>query len=168
MPTRHHNVLIDEPGCATRLRSAVDKAAPRLLAMSAHDAALHPAPGKWSPVEVIGHLLDSANNNHRRFILAQGQDDLVFDGYEQEAWVTRQHYQAAPWVELVHLWHLYNRHIARVMAATPREVRELVHDRHSLHRMAFRAVPENQSATLDYLMNDYVDHLEHHLSQILH
>ncbi|MEO7454815.1 MAG: DinB family protein [Gemmatimonadaceae bacterium] len=156
----------DEPGCAVRLRTTVDKAAPRLLAMSLDDAVAHPAPGKWSPVEVIGHLVDSANNNHQRFVRAHAQDDLVFNGYDQDAWVSGQRYQKAPWVELVHLWHLYNRHVARVMSATPREVRERVHDRHNLHLLAFRKVPENQSTTLEYFMNDYVDHLEHHLSQV--
>lgn len=160
-------MVTDEPGCAKRLREAVDKASPRLLVIPSVDAASPRAPGAWSPVEVIGHLVDSANNNHRRFVLAQGQDHLLFEGYEQDAWVTRQQYRAAPWVELVHLWQLYNRHLARVMSATPRAIRERVHDRHNLHLVAFRTVPENQSVTLDYFMNDYVDHLEHHLSQIL-
>jgi hypothetical protein len=118
-------------------------------------------------VEVIGHLVDSASNNHQRFVRAPDQNDLVFEGYAQDDWVARQQYQSAPWEELVLLWQLYNRHLARVMSATPRNVRERVHHRHNLHRVAFRAVREDQPATLDYFMHDYVDHLEHHLAQVL-
>jgi hypothetical protein len=145
----------------------VDEAAPRLLALSEDEAMHRPAPGKWSPVEVIGHLIDSASNNQHRFVRAQDQNDLVFAGYAQDDWVARQHYQSAPWQELVLLWQLYNRQLARVMSATPREVRERVHHRHNLHHIAFRTVPEDHRTTLDYFMHDYVDHLEHHLAQVL-
>jgi hypothetical protein len=158
--------MMEEPRCAVRLRETVDKAAPKLLSIPAAMAVVQPAAGKWSPIEIVGHLVDSAANNHHRFVHAHGQDDLVFVGYEQDAWVERQRYRTAPWVELVHFWQLYNRHLSRVMSATPQAVRERVHDRHNLHRVAFRTVPETQPTTLDYFMNDYVDHLEHHLSQI--
>lgn len=155
-----------EPACATRLRAAVEAAVPRLLALS-EDAIRHrDAPGRWSPAEVIGHLVDSASNNHQRFVRAADQNDLVFAGYAQDDWVSRQQYQAAPWEDLVVLWQLYNRQLARLMTATPAEVRTRLHQRHSLHRVAFRRVPENRSTTLDYFMNDYVDHLEHHLAQL--
>jgi hypothetical protein len=149
------------------LRVAVDQAAPRLLALPEDVATRRPAPGKWSPAEVIGHLIDSACNNHQRFVRAQDQNDLVFAGYAQDDWVARQQYQVAPWQELVLLWQLYNRQLARVMSATPREVRERVHQRHNLHLVAWRAVAEDNPTTLDYFMHDYVDHLEHHLAQVL-
>ena len=157
----------DDSGSATRLRAAVDEAAPRLLALSADVVTCRPAAGRWSPVEVIGHLIDSASNNHQRFVRAREQNDLVFAGYAQDEWVARQAYQSAPWQELVHLWQLYNRQLARVMSATPRVERERVHHRHNLHRVAWRTVPEDQPTTLDYFMNDYVDHLEHHVAQLL-
>ena len=125
------------------------------------------APGRWSPIEIIGHLIDSASNNHQRFVRVPDQNDLVFPGYAQDDWVARQQYQSAPWEEIVTLWQLYNRQLARVMAAVPHDVRMRPHVRHNLHRIAFRAVPEDQSTTLDYFMHDYVDHLEHHLSPVL-
>ena len=67
-------------------------------------ASTSPAPGKWSPKEVIGHLIDSAANNHGRFILAQQTDDMVFPTYDQEFWVAAQHYNERAWPELVSLW----------------------------------------------------------------
>ena len=71
----------------TELREAIAAATPRLLALSDAEAAKAPAPGKWSPKQVLGHLIDSASNNHQRFVRAQFTDDLVFAGYQQEPWV---------------------------------------------------------------------------------
>ncbi|MFL5574561.1 MAG: DinB family protein [Gemmatimonadaceae bacterium] len=155
------------PAYVDRLEAVVGAAAPRLAAISDEASARRPAPGKWSRREVVGHLVDSASNNHQRFVRAREQDDLVFAGYAQEAWVEAQQYRAAPWGELVELWALYNRHLARVMAATPAEVRERRHARHNLHQVAWRTVPADRPATLDYFMADYVAHLEHHLRQVL-
>ena len=72
------------------LRETVEAATPRLLALSEADASKPPAPGKWSPKQVIGHLIDSASNNHQRFVRVRFMDDLVFAGYEQEAGLRRR------------------------------------------------------------------------------
>jgi hypothetical protein len=152
---------------ASELRSVVEQSAPALLSLSEADSARHPAPGKWSPREALGHLIDSASHNHQRFVRAQFQDDLVFPGYEQDAWVRLQRYQDAPWAELVTLWRVFNLHIARVMALVPEPVRMRVHDRHNLDETAWQAVARGQPTTLDYFMGDYVDHMTHHLRQIL-
>lgn len=149
-----------------RLRNALAAAYPRLSAISDADAATPPAPGKWSPKQVIGHLIDSASNNHQRFVRANFTDDLVFAGYDQEKWVELGQYACAPWTSLLSLWREFNLQIARVMDATPVSVRDTPRARHNLHQVAWSAVPEDQSATLGYFMNDYVDHLEHHLRQI--
>jgi hypothetical protein len=152
---------------ADELRSAVELCAPLLLALSDADSARRPAPGKWSPREVIGHLIDSASHNHQRFVRAQLQDDLVFTGYDQDVWVGAQQYHEAPWAELVTLWRTYNLHLARVMAATPLSARTRPRARHNLDEIAWRPVAREESTTLDYFMGDYVDHLNHHLRQIL-
>jgi len=149
------------------LRSVVERAAPALLALSEANSARRPAPGKWSPREALGHLIDSASNNHQRFVRARFQDDLVFQGYDQDAWVRVQRYQEASWAELVALWRAFNLHLARVMAAIPELARTRVHTRHNLDEIAWRTVAPGEPTTLDDLMGDYVDHLEHHLRQIL-
>lgn len=148
------------------LRAAVEAATPRLLALTEAEASRAPAPGKWSPKEVIGHLVDSASNNHQRFVRAQFTDDLVFPGYAQEAWVAAQRYAAAPWTELVELWRSFNLHLARVIEAIPPSVRLGERRRHNLDELAWKAVPREEPTTLEYFLRDYVAHLNHHLGQI--
>ncbi len=152
---------------AVDLLSAIDRAVPPLLALGDEGSRRHPAPGKWSPREVIGHLVDSASNNHQRFVRAQFQDDLVFPGYEQAAWVQVQRYAESPWEELVALWAGFNRHIARVMDAVPHDVLTRPRAHHNLHELAWVPVASDQPATLEYFMRDYVGHLRHHLRQVL-
>jgi hypothetical protein len=148
------------------LREVVTAVTPRLLALSESEAGKVPAPGKWSPKQVIGHLIDSASNNHQRFVRAQFTDDLVFMGYQQEAWVAAQDYQGAPWPELVALWRLFNLHLARIIEAVPASVRQQPRVRHNLHELAWQAVPQGQVTTLEDFMRDYVGHLKHHLAQV--
>ncbi len=151
---------------ATRLRLALAAAEPRLKAISESDSALRPAPGKWSPRQIIGHLIDSASNNHQRFVRAVWQNDLVFPGYQQDGWVELQRYQESRWSDLLTLWMAYNRHLAQVMDAVPVEVREKVQTAHNLDVIASYAPTSESQQTLDYFMNDYVDHLELHLGQV--
>lgn len=149
------------------LRLTVERATRALLAMGDVESAAHPAPGKWSPREVIGHLVDSASVNHGRFVRASSMDALVFDGYDQEAWVRAQRYQEASWPDLVALWRSMNLHLAGVMAAVPAQVRMRTHTAHNFDRIAWKAVPAGTPTTLDYFMADYVGHLKHHLRQVL-
>jgi uncharacterized damage-inducible protein DinB len=155
------------PGCAIDLANAVDQALPRLRAVGEDVSGRRPAPGKWSPREIIGHLIDSASNNHQRFVRASFQEDLVFSGYDQDKWVALQQYQEADWEDLLTLWASFNRHLARVMAATPDEIRRREHRSHNFDRIAMRPVAAGSPATLEYFMEDYVLHLHHHLRQIL-
>jgi DinB superfamily len=142
----------------------VGDAAVRMLAIADPAAAERPAPGKWSPKEIVGHLIDSAVNNQVRFVRAQAQDDLMFPGYDQDAWVRAQRYNDRPWRELVDTWRALNGHVAAMMRATPAAVADRPRGRHNLAEIAFQQPPS--VATLDFLMRDYVVHLQHHLRQI--
>jgi len=155
------------PDYVTRLRERVLGAAAALASLSDADSARRAAPGRWSPREVVGHLIDSASNNHQRFVRGQLEDDLVFPGYAQDRWVEVQRYQEAPWLELIELWRAFNLHVARVMEAVPDQVRLQPRVRHNFHQIGFADVSAGEPSTLDHLMRDYVDHVEHHLRQIL-
>ena len=65
----------------------VERALPKLRAMSESRAEQPRAPGKWSPKQVIGHLIDSAANNHQRFVRAQQDASYTGPGYTQDHWV---------------------------------------------------------------------------------
>ena len=149
----------------SELRTIVEREATRLLGAPPDAVERRPAKGGWSAKEVLGHLIDSAAVNHQRFVRAQWQD-LVFAAYAQDDWVEAQKYQDAPWIELVALWREYNRHIARVMTAIPIDVRLKEHRIHNLHEIAMTPAAADQPATLEYLMRDYVEHLQHHVKQI--
>jgi hypothetical protein len=112
--------------------------------------------GGWCARQILGHLIDSACNNHRRFILGQSHDFASYDGYDQNEWVARQHYENVPWRDLVIFWTSYNRHLAHVISRVPDDVAS----REALD-------PDGKQAiTLAFLMDDYVRHLRHHLVQI--
>jgi hypothetical protein len=147
-------------------RRVVEEAAARLLALSDDAAGRGRDGGGWSAKQIVGHLIDSAANNHRRFVLAQLKDDLVFEGYEGEDWVGAQKYDRADWRLLVELWRGYNLHLAHVMSHTPEDVLTRPRAAHSLDRIAWQAVDAARPATLEYLMRDYVGHLKSHLRQI--
>jgi len=149
----------------TALRVVVEESLPMLQAMAEQEADQPYAPGKWTRKEVIGHLIDSASNNHGRFVRAQLQDSMRFEGYAQDDWVRVQRYREASWPELLALWRSLNLHLARVMEAASEKDRLRPRTDHALDRIAFRAPPS--TPTLGWFMEDYVEHLRHHLRQIL-
>ena len=148
-------------------RQTVDRAASRLLLIPDRDASVRPAPGKWSPKEIVGHLIDSASNNHGRFVRAQLQEDLIFEGYDQDAWVRVEAYQDRPWADLVRLWQAFNHHIAAVMQVAAPQTLTQPRARHNLDQLAWQTVDTTQPTTLEYFMKDYVGHLKHHLHQLM-
>jgi hypothetical protein len=139
-----------------RLRVILETVPPRLRAISEAESARRPAADKWSRKEILGHLVDSASNNHQRFVRAQLVEELRFPPYEQEGWVAAQRYRDEPWQAIVELWQAYNRHLLHVMTAVP----ESRYGRRCLSG-------EGEPATLHDHMVDYVRHLDHHLGQIL-
>jgi len=151
---------------AGSLRDEIRAALPLLSRLSEAESGTPRSPGHWSPKQIIGHLIDSAFNNHGRFVRAQAMQDLVFPGYPQDAWVRIQRYEARPWPELLQLWEHVNMHLSWVMESVPESERSRSRHPHNLHEIAFEPDPAAEPATLDQLMVDYVGHLRHHLSQI--
>jgi hypothetical protein len=159
MPHAHPSYVAD-------LATTVDEAAVALVSLPETVVTWRPTATSWSAKEIIGHLIDSATNNHQRFVRASSQPDLVFPGYAQEEWVRVQAYDHASWYELLSLWRGYNRHLVRVMASIPEEVRTRPHSRHNLHEIGWKSFAPDAPATLDDLMADYVGHLQHHVGQV--
>ena len=147
-------------------KQTIDTAVPRLREISESQSEVPRAEDHWSSKQIIGHLIDSAANNHARFVLGQLKDDLVFAGYDQNGWVRTNHYQEADWDQLVDLWRAYNLHLHHVMAHASKEKMTTPCTLHTLQEIAFNTVPQSEAVTLEYLMKDYVDHLQHHLNQI--
>jgi len=147
-------------------RSTVVNATERLRAISAEESARRSSPDKWSIKEVLGHLIDSAANNHQRFVRAQFTDDLVFPGYEQEKWVSAQKYLDESWSDMIQLWSSYNLHLLHVISAIPEPTLIRARIRHNLDQIALHPVDKNDPTTLDYFVRDYLVHMKHHLDQI--
>ena len=111
--------------------------------------------GGWSRKQVLGHLIDSASNNHQRFVRAALQASLDFPGYDQDGCARVQAVEEADWTLLVSLWAGYNRYLAHVIAHLP------VSKLETLCRIGL-----DEPVTLRFLAEDYLRHLLHHLGQI--
>jgi len=139
---------------ADRLAELLDTFPARLAEFSDTEASEKSA--GWSKKEILGHLIDSASNNHQRFVRAAIDPHIDFPRYQQDTWVSAQRYNHEPWSELAALWLALNRHLVHVMHSIPFEARD-----HTV------SIGGNKPVTLGFLIDDYVDHLEHHLDQIL-
>jgi hypothetical protein len=106
--------------------------------------------------EILGHLIDSAGNNHQRFVRLLILPSLEIADYEQEAWVAAQSYVTESWPDLVNLWLLFNRHLLHIIRIVPEA---------SLSRPC--VLGANEPMPFSALIDSYVDHLEHHLQDIL-
>ncbi len=137
-----------------RLRAEIDAADRRLGMITDQRAGVPRAPGKWSRKEIVGHLIDSAANNHQRFVRAQS-DPVRLPGYAQEHWVTSQRYSKRAWRDLIDLWSSYNRHLAHVVAHIPESRRSTPCE-----------IGEGPPVPLSHIALDYIGHLQHHLKQV--
>jgi hypothetical protein len=138
---------------AFELEAVIDQHIAALHAILKEKMIYKPSPSKWSKKEIIGHMVDSAQNNIRRFIVAQ-YDDTPHIVYRQDDWVALSNYQNYEMTDLVNLWYLLNKHVVVVLKNLKPE-------------MLQRTCQTENTHTIEWLAQDYVRHLNHHLHQVL-
>jgi hypothetical protein len=114
---------------------------------------VRPQNGSWTLKEILGHLIDSAANNHQRFVRLQEGNLDGFPSYNNENWIRIQNYNDVQWTDLVNLWYAYNKLLLHIGAAIDRTSmkNEWVHD--------------GESHTLEWLIHDYFRHLQWHIEK---
>ncbi len=151
---------------SSQLMELISSTTPQLMNLDASLQKKRPAPDKWSPQEILGHLIDSTYNNHRRFILASQQDDLIFDGYPQEHWVKAHQYNDYEWSALVTTWTTVNQHLAMAIKHLPEQIIRRPTTTHNFDKIGFRKMEKGMPSSLDFLIEDYIIHVQHHLHQL--
>ena len=136
---------------------AVETSYAKLSAISDEEASQPVIEGEWFGKQIIGHLIDSACNNHQRFVRAQRCEELEFPSYQQDEWVDCQKYDLRDWQELLELWRAYNLHLAHIID---------VMDEENLQTPCIVSW-SSHPILLSGLVEHYWEHMEHHLSQIL-
>jgi hypothetical protein len=141
---------------AAELRKTLERVVPFLHLVEDEEASVKPLPEKWSKKEILGHLIDSACNNQQKFVRTMVERRVEFIGYRQNEWVASQKYNTADWHSLVVFWLNFNLHLAHLIENVEPDV------------LANEITIEGAGTfTLEFIMKDYVEHLKHHLSQIL-
>ena len=136
-----------------QLQSIIASYGKQLDSLSENKRIYKPNRAKWSRKEVLGHLIDSAQNNIRRFIVAQYEDKPKIV-YAQDNWVAAANYQNYTTNDLVALWILLNKHICMVLKSISKGVEERLCDTGEVH-------------SIKWLAEDYNKHLLYHLHQVL-
>ena len=138
-----------------RIRQIVSSEGARLRLVPENEASRKSDASKWCKKEVLGHLVDSAANNHQRFVRALLAEELVFPAYVQNDWVRAQEYAGESWEIIVDLWSALNLHLAHMV------------DRIPAGKLSMQCrIGENPPMTLEALIADYIRHIVHHLAQI--
>jgi DinB family protein len=138
-----------------KLVRTIQSAKDKLRHVSESDSSTPVLKGGWSRKQVLGHLIDSASNNHQRFVRAALQGALDFPRYDQDGFVRLQAVEKVHWPLLVSLWADYNLYLAHVIAHLPADKLE-----------ARCRIGDDEPVTLRFLAEDYLTHLLHHLGQI--
>jgi DinB superfamily len=138
---------------AFELEAIVEQHTAALHAMLKEKLSYKPSPSKWSKKEIIGHMVDSAQTNIRRLVAAQ-YEEIPLIVYNQDKWVAISNYQNYDVTDLINLWSLLNKHFAVILKNTPAEIMQ-------------RQCQTESLQTLEWIAQDYVRHLRHHLHQVL-
>jgi hypothetical protein len=142
---------------AIELGLTIHKYEEKLKCIDEKDFSYKPAPNKWSKKEELGHLIDSAHNNLRRFIVAQHEINPKIV-YRQNDWVTASNYNAQHASDLILLWCLLNKQICEVIRSMPMKAQG---------RMCDTGTDQRELHSLKWIAEDYLIHLKHHMHHIL-
>lgn len=137
-----------------RLEYLINMIPKLLMTISEDEFTKKQTPSKWSKKEIIGHLIDSATNNHHRFVRAQFEHNPEIH-YNQNQWNTFSYHQNINGQQIISFWTLYNKHIIEIIKRIPEE------------KLKNQVNVGDELVTLDFLIIDYVEHLEHHLKQVI-
>ena len=137
------------------LRQLLDHLPGRLRALPADKTTHKPAPNTWSPKEELGHLLDSAANNHQRLVSTQLEEKPAMPSYDGDAWVALHRYQHRDWETLIGLWVALNRQLLAAAEAAKDS---------AWSRTC--TIADSAPLTLQFVFDDYVDHMLQHLRHI--
>jgi hypothetical protein len=137
-----------------RLAHLITIIPPKLQLMDETLFRFKPSQDKWSKQEILGHLIDSATNNHHRFVRVQ-YEDVPRITYDQNKWNELSKYNTIDTKHLIRFWTLYNQHLVELIKRIPDE---------NLLRECNTG--GDKTVTLQWLIDDYVRHLEHHLRQL--
>jgi len=141
---------------ARQIRSLILTVEPQLSCMNHDEVRFKPDPNEWSKKEILGHLIDSAANNHQRFVRAVNKVADRFPTYNQNEWVRIQRHDEAPWPSLVTLWSAYNLHLSHVIECIPEDAESSPCN-----------IGKEGPVTLEFVVRDYLRHIQHHLKDIL-
>ena len=138
---------------ALELEAIINQQLPLLRAIPGTEMALKKSLTKWSKKEMLGHIIDSAQSNIRRFIVAQYENEPKIV-YDQDKWVAISGYQNYALNDLINLWYLLNKHICNILKDMPEE-------------MSMRTCKTGELHTIEWLASDYIKHLRHHMHVVL-
>lgn len=138
-----------------RLNYLINTVPSLILAENNEEFKRKPSPNKWSKQEILGHLIDSATNNYQRFIRSQFEEIPVIP-YDQNKWNEFSYYNSFSKSQLVTFWKSYNEQILTLFKLIPKD---------KLSKKCNTGGSDN--FTLAFLFDDYVEHLEYHLKQII-
>lgn len=143
---------------AGELQNIVDDFSVRVNSIHDSQFSAKPLPDKWSKQEIFGHLIDSAHNNLRRFICSQYESAPPKITYDQDFWVQANHYHNVRREDIIVLWRLINMRICDVL----KHMSEV-----NFTKECDTGKNNIQLHSLQWLAEDYIKHMKHHLNQIL-
>ena len=143
---------------AAELRLIINTYSTAFTALQEEDFGAKPYLEKWSKKEIVGHLIDSAQNNLRRFIVGQYEPQPPNIVYDQNFWVNANQYQNMTSMDVIVMWMLVNFRICEVLENMPEA---------NYSKQCNTGKGEPQLYSLEWLAADYVKHMKHHINQII-